>query len=483
MTVTNPWALAEAVVDLLRRGATADADVAGLLLPADVGRDDLAPVHDGAPEDLDALCDEVASARLRRGGEDLRAVEAEARARGFDWGVATWSVESIEVKRRGGLELADVWVAARDLERPLRLHLDDATRTARGWHLVFLSARWEASRLVHRLPAPPLEPDPFPPEVAPVPAPAGDVLTEPLVARAAAALREAGDDLDAAGEAVEEVLRGLGALVDEAPERAQRVAWAIAGLLPDALVGLTGQLLRFAARVGRPPEAAAALRALGSLALRAGQAERARGYVAAARHFDPRPGDPPLALRAQAYGVLRAIEVAADSLHLEDALARQLEVPPAWFEAHFPPAGAGFVAAVYRALYAPALRDEVLRDVANALEDRGGVEAATAERALGPDDPNATGVQRSLLRAMSTPAPLVNLAVGGMHYPGWVEVDGTLRWLGKMRLGLDGDALYPLACAGHAAGFAPGGLEGEALVAAWAEHVAARARAAGELPS
>jgi hypothetical protein len=159
-------------------------------------------------------------------------------------------------------------------------------------------------------------------------------------------------------------------------------------------------------------------------------------------------------------------------------LVERIALDDAWFAQAFPAAGAPFLAHVYREIFA-GQTGEVLRALANAARGGGELQVTVVE---GPESREATGHQRAVYAVLREPITLLNVAIGGTTYPGFLIDAGHLRWLGKFNISIlaeENQRLFELACAGHAAGFDPP--PGEAGVRAWIEHLAERAREAGAL--
>lgn len=244
--------------------------------------------------------------------------------------------------------------------------------------------------------------------------------------------------------------------------------------LRSALHGVVVALAPDAAGAARALEALARAGATAGDAVTARLARGARSYLARAEHD--------VSLEDALLGLVPALRLREEAERLGNealagALVAGLTVPAGTLERALPGAGGQFVERVYREVYAPEV-GRVMREVLSTIDERG-LEALAAARIDGPDDPEATGLQAALLRLATGPLPLVNVRVGGMHYPGWLLLEGRLCWLGKLNPLLVGsDELFRLGCAGHAAGFDPGDRTGQEVVTAWIEHIRQRAAAA-----
>ena len=446
-------------------GALRDADLdalAALLVP-----------DDRPAEDVKRVCaDPNANAD---GNASLAALLDVCEEHGFDCKLAAWSVEKIEV-RADEARRAEALVALKHDGQALSLLLE-TVQTERGWHLVFANGSWEPTRLAYRMLNPATDPDPLPDVEDPAPAPRLDEHADPFLKSAAVAMPLGYYE---ASEKADDVAKGLLSFVSAGEvDRAIELSWALAGLMSGERIRVAFVFLALPVRFGRPEEAARAIRAIGSLACRYRLEDMARGYGTAARYFDDWVPPQRLGVRGMAFGVMRAIELASDARHLMPELVERLKVPDAWFESHFHPESARLLAYAYRELWAANL-ERVVREIAIDLEERGGLPEVQAEWASARTD-SASGAQLTLLRVMSTPARLATLRIGPSTYHSFADVDGSLRWLGKLWLGQDTKQLVELAEAGHASGFEPSAGAGDAGVTGWLNHIVASAAKAGKI--
>ncbi len=138
-TPPEPEALAKAVFEALK------AEDFGKIEALYIKMDDLDAVlgistipEDKKPELLEEWPKivEMVRSRAREGFDEIL---ADGKRAGIGWGAIEYDKTEAKEKERNGLKQADIYLHFKHGDKPFKVHLDDAQRSERGWHLVFLS--------------------------------------------------------------------------------------------------------------------------------------------------------------------------------------------------------------------------------------------------------------------------------------------------------------------------------------------------------